>query len=300
MAELTVYRRFFRQSDCFRAGTKQTPRGVQVHSTGANNPWLRRYVQPDDGRLGVNAARNSHNRPGLSVCAHAYIGRQADGNVAVYQALPWEARCWLSGSGKKGNANRLGYVGFEICEDGKSDRAYLDAALRAAALLAAALCQAYALPVENVLDHAELHARGLASNHADIAHWLRPHGLDMAGFRQRVAAILADGVHVTYIDCEEVIPLYTARVTCPGAYLNLRAGPGQHFKTLSRLPRGARVSVLADGDDWWQVSCQNATGYALSREGEARYLTPAEDGHARLIGLLRQALALLEAEEGAP
>jgi len=30
------------------------PRRIVWHSTGANNPYLRRYVGPDDGLLGVN------------------------------------------------------------------------------------------------------------------------------------------------------------------------------------------------------------------------------------------------------
>ena len=33
-----------------------------VHSTGANNPYLRRYVQPDDGELGKNRYDNDWNR----------------------------------------------------------------------------------------------------------------------------------------------------------------------------------------------------------------------------------------------
>ena len=42
------------RNDCCRRGTPLVPRGVMVHSTGANNPYLRRYVQPDDGELGKN------------------------------------------------------------------------------------------------------------------------------------------------------------------------------------------------------------------------------------------------------
>lgn len=119
--ELTIYRRLFYSADCFTKGTKQTSIGVQVHSTGCNNPWLHRYVQPDDGRIGVNKYGNSHNRAGITTCASAYIGKQSDGTVAIYQALPWDYRCWLSGSGAKGNANRLGYIGFEVLEDGHKD-----------------------------------------------------------------------------------------------------------------------------------------------------------------------------------
>ena len=215
MRELTIYRLYFTNSDCFKKGTVQTPRGVQVHSTGANNPWLRRYVGPDDGRLGLNPNGNTHNRPGGNVCANAYIGRLADGTVAVYQTLPWNYRCWLSGSGTNGNANRLGYVGFEICEDSTLNEEYFSEAVRSAAvLLAAYLCRefdftpwsALATPVGDayaVEDHAGLHRMGLASNHGDIGLWLKKFGYTMKDFRAWVQAVLEEGVEVTYVDALE-------------------------------------------------------------------------------------------------
>ena len=33
---------------CYMAGVKMAPRGLMLHSTGANNPNLRRYIQPVD------------------------------------------------------------------------------------------------------------------------------------------------------------------------------------------------------------------------------------------------------------
>ena len=62
-----------------------------VHSTGANNPWLKRYVGPDDGLLGKNQYNNHWNQPmDREVCVHAFIGKLADGTVATYQTLPWD------------------------------------------------------------------------------------------------------------------------------------------------------------------------------------------------------------------
>ena len=215
MHELTIYRLSFTDSDCFKKGSVQIPRGVQVHSTGANNPWLRRYVGPDDGRLGLNPNGNTHNRPGGNVCANAYIGKLADGTIAVYQTLPWDCRCWLSGSGSNGNANRLGYVGFEICEDNTINEEYFSEAVRSAAvLLAAYLCRefdftpwsALATPAGDayaVEDHAGLHRMGLASNHGDIGLWLKKFGCTMKDFRAWVQAALEEGVEVTYVDALE-------------------------------------------------------------------------------------------------
>lgn len=210
MRHLTIYRRLFYDSDCYRKGTRQKNIGVQVHSTGANNPWLKRYVQPDDGRIGVNKNGNSHNRPGGTVCAGAYIGKQADGTVAVYEALPEGMRCWLSGNGPNGNANRIGYFGFEICEDGLKDEGYFrEAVLGVAVNYTAHLCRQYEVRPDElvkgrpaVLDHSELHREGIASNHADITAWLRKFGYSMDDFRRLVSEALDEGIEVTIVDVD--------------------------------------------------------------------------------------------------
>lgn len=176
------------ENDCYRRGVRITPKGVMVHSTGANNPWLRRYVQPDDGRLGKNTNANDWNRSGLDVCVHAFIGKTADGSVAVYQTLPWDRRGWHAGSGRNGSAND-GYLSFEICEDALADRAYFDKAFRAAAELTAYLCAKFGLDPGRdgvVIDHSEGYRRGIASNHGDVSHWLKKFGRTMDDFRRDV------------------------------------------------------------------------------------------------------------------
>lgn len=260
---LTVYKRYFYDSDCYKQGNLMTPTGVQVHSTGANNPWLRRYVQPDDGRIGKNVNGNDHNRPGGNVCASAYIGKQADGTVAVYEALPWEMRCWLSGSGDKGNANRLGYVGFEVCEDGLTDRTYFDAAMGQAVLLTAWLCQEYGIGIGAVRDHAELHEMGLASNHSDITHWLSKFGLNMGWFRDRVKDAMKEHITVDYVDCDEVTVLYQARVI-GGGKLNIRSGPGTMYSRVGQAADGSLLDVLEETNaDWARVRQGDLIGYAM-------------------------------------
>lgn len=201
MRELTIYRYYFTNTDCYKKNIKSTPQGVQVHSTGAANSYLKRYVGPDDGRLGKNVNGNYHNKPGKNVCASAYIGRLNDGTPAIYQSLPWEERCWLSGSGKNGNANKLGYIGFEICEDKKDNKEYFDQVVMELSVnLVAYLCQEYNIPIDKVRDHRELHAMGLASNHGDILHWSSKFGITMNDYRAAVLEAMKEGVHVTYID----------------------------------------------------------------------------------------------------
>ena len=86
------------ENDCCKTSRTIRPQGVMVHSTGANNPALRRYVQPVPSTpnregllsaLGENRNGNHWNRPGLDVCVHGFIGRLADGSVAAVQTLPW-------------------------------------------------------------------------------------------------------------------------------------------------------------------------------------------------------------------
>ena len=166
----------------------QGPRGVMVHSTGANNPNLRRYVQPDDGILGVNPNDNDWNRPGLDVAVHAFIGLTQTGDVAAYQILPWEYRAWHCG----GDANDT-HVSFEICEDALNDRAYLDQTYQVAMELTAELCRKFGLdPLAPgvVIDHAEGAELGIASNHADVDHWWSRFGVTMDDFRAGVAQLL--------------------------------------------------------------------------------------------------------------
>ena len=166
----------------------QGPRGVMVHSTGANNPNLRRYVQPDDGILGVNPNDNDWNRPGLDVAVHAFIGLTQTGDVAAYQILPWEYRAWHCG----GDANDT-HVSFEICEDALNDRAYLDRTYQVAMELTAELCRKCGLdPLAPgvVIDHAEGAELGIASNHADVDHWWSRFGVTMDDFRAGVARLL--------------------------------------------------------------------------------------------------------------
>lgn len=283
MRKLTIYRLFFENSDCYKADVTSGFVGVQVHSTGANNPYLKRYVQPDDGRLGKNKNGNSHNRPGVDVCASAYIGKLEDGTVAVYQALPWDMRCWISGKGKNGNANKLGYIGFEICEDDLADLVYFQQAVMGAAVnLTAHLCRLMGVKPDDVIqsyaegdalavmDHSELAARGLASGHADITHWLRRYGKRMNDFRAEVEKAMAEGVEVEYIDAdareewEEMNKVYEI-ISPNGGYVNLREQPDTGSASLSRLYPGEKVTVTAMTGLWSKVVFKDTViGYVMT------------------------------------
>ena len=187
------------QNACYKAGKTIKPKGIMVHSTGANNPWLKRYVGPDDGLLGKNQYNNHWNqfRPGgRQVCVHAFIGKLADGTIATYQTLPWDMVGWHSGSGTKGNAGlKQGYIGFEICEDNLTDRTYFNAVYKEAVELCAYLCKLYNIPPEKpyLICHSEGYKLGIASNHGDVMHWFPKHGKSMDDFRADVRKELLKG-----------------------------------------------------------------------------------------------------------
>ncbi|HIQ61706.1 MAG TPA: N-acetylmuramoyl-L-alanine amidase, partial [Candidatus Enterenecus faecium] len=167
-------------NDCYKAGRTITPKGVMVHSTGANNPAVARYVQPVDTQadaaglytvLGTNRNKNDWNNPGLDVCVHAFVGKLADGGVGSVQTLPWNHRGWHAGTGISGGSANNTHIAFEICEDGLADAAYFGKVYQEAVELTAMLCKQYNLnPLADgvVICHSEGYQRGVASNHADV------------------------------------------------------------------------------------------------------------------------------------
>ena len=73
---------------CYIAAQKMTPAGIVVHSTGANNPYLRRYVDCPD-QVGDNPYANHWNTAtpeGRKVCVHAFIGYDKDMKVNPEEA----------------------------------------------------------------------------------------------------------------------------------------------------------------------------------------------------------------------
>lgn len=175
---------------CYKAGRKIKPSGIVVHSTGANNPYIKRYVGPDDGVLGKNQYNNHWNSEKATKCVHAWIGKVADGSLKVYQTLPWDHRCWGVGSGKKGSYN-ASHIQFEICEDGLENEAYYKEAFDLAIRLSAFLCNEYGIKPENIVGHYEAYAAGYGSNHGDPRSWQKKFGGSMNQFRADVAALIS-------------------------------------------------------------------------------------------------------------
>lgn len=195
---------------------KGTPAGIIIHSTGANNPYIKRYVQPTNANanyseilkdIGKNEHKNDWNRDDEKtnprhVCPHGIVGYNAKKEVCCYQILPYEKCCNGCGTGDKGSYNsNPPYIQIETCEDDLRDTHYLFKCLKALAEWCAGLSIKYSIPVENIISHKEAHKRGYATNHRDIDHWLSLHNLTMHDFRELVRAKkedLVDNAEVVY------------------------------------------------------------------------------------------------------
>ncbi|CEG29782.1 peptidoglycan-binding protein [Bacillus sp. B-jedd] len=189
---MKIIERFLTKNNCFKAGKKIKVKGLMLHSTGANNPKLSRYIQPDDGILGKNPNNNDWNRPqpdGQQKCVHAFIGKDKNGVVRTYQTLPWNHRGW--GGGGKSNDT---HIHVEICEDDLKDPKYFKEVYREAVELFAYLCKEfpYLIPDKDIITHSEGYKMGIASNHGDVMHWFPKHGKSMNTFRADVSKALEE------------------------------------------------------------------------------------------------------------
>jgi len=207
---LKLYQCLLMKNRWYRSGSTIPIKGIVVHSSAANNPTLKRYVQPHAGQesgmarikpegtnygreqflalLGKNAYANDWNRPEQPYGMHAFVGKMADGSLAAVQTLPWNSFLWGCGSGKNGSYNSS-HIQFEICED-TTDREYTIESYKMAAELCAHLCRAYSLPVSSIVSHFEAGKTGFGSNHEDPSHWWSLFGLTMDSFRSYVQRLL--------------------------------------------------------------------------------------------------------------
>ena len=190
----------------YQSGKTIPVEGIVVHSSGANNPQLRRYVQPTKGepeywnlmaQIGTNQYGNHWNMASQPYGMHAFVGKLSNGTVAAVQTLPWNSFLWGCGSGAKGSYNNT-HIQFEICED-TTDPAYTRETYKAAAELCAHLCREFGIGPQNIVGHFEAHKQGYASNHGDPEHWWVLHAHSMEGFRRDVQALL-DGYDIEEVD----------------------------------------------------------------------------------------------------
>ena len=189
------------QSTCYRQTSRMKIKGVLWHSTGANNPWIKRYVQPDDNApdrdkllaiIGKNVYGNDWNHSNRDAGVNAFVGKLEDGSVSSVQVLPWDYKPWGCGGGCNN-----GWIQFEICEDSLLDSAYFQSVYKEACELTAYLCRQFGIDpygkvgsVPTILCHQDSYQYGMGSNHADVYHWFNRYGKTMDDVRRDVKALL--------------------------------------------------------------------------------------------------------------
>lgn len=197
-------------STCYKGTYTMQIKGVLWHSTGANNPNIKRYVQSSDNDvnktklleiIGTNSNKNDWNHIEQQAGLNAWVGKLADGSVSCVQTMPWNYRPWGCGSGNLGSCN-TGWIQFEICEDNLSDASYFNKVYQEACELTAYLCTLYNLNpygtttcgsqknVPVILCHADAHDLQLGSDHIDVRHWFKRYGKDMNNVRDDVAKLM--------------------------------------------------------------------------------------------------------------
>lgn len=248
---MNLHKLILTENACYKAGRKITVKGIMVHSTGANNPWLKRYVGPDDGLLGKNQYNNHWNtyHPGdREVCVHGFIGKLADGTIATYQTLPWDHRGWHAG----GSANNS-HIGFEICEDGLTDVSYFNAVYQEAVELCAYLCKQYGLTEKNIICHSEGYKQGVASNHGDVMHWFPKHGKNMDTFRAAVKALLDKGAATAPTQPSTPAPGIGSGTIGEGSKVAFKADAENYNPTSTTIPGWVKT-------DYYHIVTQTTSG----------------------------------------
>ena len=299
------------QSTCYKGTRKMTIKGVLWHSTGANNPTLKRYVQPSDIKpdadtyskekwlevLGKNTYKNDWNHIEREAGLNCWIGKLADGTVTTIQTMPWDFRPWGCGSGAKGSCND-GWIQFEICEDGLTDKEYFTKAYTEACELTAYLCKKYnidptgtvthnGVTVPTILCHKDSYKLGLGSNHGDVDHWFKKYGKTMDTVREDVAKLLAEDSLKEVINMSSNLVTYTNltnNCTKPRNHVLDTLTPhvvvGQFpskwivdYFTDPSLEASCNYAIGTDGDIALGVEESNRSWCTSSRENDHRAIT---------------------------
>lgn len=251
------------QSTCYKGTRTMQVLGVLWHSTGANNPNLKRYVQPSDNDpnraallnlLGKNNYGNDWNHISTQAGLNCWIGKLADGTVTTVQTMPWNYRPWGCGSGNKGSCN-TGWIQFEICEDNLVDADYFNKVYKEACEITAYLCKLYNIDphgtvrvngvnIPTILCHQDSYRLGFGSNHGDVLHWFPRFGKSMETARNDVAALLGGAASP-----EETPVNYQVRVTADDG-LNCRSTYSTSGNIVTAYAKGTVLTVLKECNGW--------------------------------------------------
>ena len=247
---MKIVKHYFTKNACYKESNRLTPKGFMIHSTGANNPNLCRYID-DPKNLGKNKYGNHWNQytpDGRWVCVHGFIGLDKNKDVKVYNTLPVNIQAWHCG----GSAN-YSHIAYEICEDDLKDEKYFKTAMDTAMQVAAYYCRKYGWTAEKVICHAEGYRKGMASNHGDIETWLKKHGKNMEWFRDGVRRYIKDnaGTKKPNVKKPSKFKPYTAKVTVD--MLNIRKSPNTKYAPVGSVKKGEVYTIVGESGSWGKL-----------------------------------------------
>lgn len=186
---MAIVTEYMTKNPCYQSGRTITVKGLMLHSVGCAQPNPRVFVK--------NWNSASYDR----ACVHGFIGEdEAIITMPCLETAGKAMRAWHCGA--SGNNT---HIGVEMCEPGNikytggasftcadltTARSFVRKTTEQAVELFAQLCKFHGLnPMQDIVSHAEGHALGIASNHADPDHLWRGLGMDynMDDFRRDVA-----------------------------------------------------------------------------------------------------------------
>ena len=281
--EMEIIQCYQTKNPCYRKGTPMKPVGIVVHSTGANNPHLCRYVDCPE-RLGVNRYGNHWNRPEAATLVHGAIGLDKEGFVTVVNTLPYTMAAWGVGKGSRGSYNYdpTGHIQFEMCEDDLTDPSYFDQVMGTAVAYCARLCREYGLAAESIVSHKEAHAQGYASNHGDPENWMGRFGMTMEDFRARVRAKLKGEVAIMgkVVNRDELVAWIDAHA------VEVEEQPEPEVKPEPVAIKAGDKVVFKSGVTQWGTGSGNKGIPSWARDGKTTFtvLEIVKDGTEARIG----------------
>ena len=281
--EMEIIQCYQTKNPCYRKGTPMKPVGIVVHSTGANNPHLCRYVDCPE-RLGVNRYGNHWNRPEAATLVHGAIGLDKEGFVTVVNTLPYTMAAWGVGKGSRGSYNYdpTGHIQFEMCEDDLTDPSYFDQVMGTAVAYCARLCREYGLAAESIVSHKEAHALGYASNHGDPENWMGRFGMTMEDFRARVRAKLKGEVTIMgkVVNRDELVAWIDAHA------VEVEEQPEPEVKPEPVAIKAGDKVVFKSGVTQWGTGSGNKGIPSWARDGKTTFavLEIVKDGTEARIG----------------
>lgn len=182
--------RYATNNGAYTAKRTIKPQGAVNHSVGCAQPNPEVFYK-------------NMNKSSCGWGVMALIGGFNTGDGKIIVTLPYNARCWGVGSGKKGSWNNT-KVQWEICEPAghtyaggtminynvAKNQEYFDRMWKMVVAWNVYICDMFGYKIDDISDHAESYKAGMGSNHSDVGQWWPKHGKNMDALRAEVRAIM--------------------------------------------------------------------------------------------------------------